>query len=131
MKVTYHIATAEHTVPKRGNLIQTNIGKKTERTWFILAVREMSPKYCPQMDCVTRRYKLWAERWWELDPHVRMLLWRSAERLGGQQVHPLYRFPPKKKPTLEQYQGTKRSEGGERIPIQPQQVLARRRRMSS
>jgi hypothetical protein len=103
MKITYHVAAAEDTVPKRGDLLQTHIGKKTERTWFILAVREMSPRYCSQMDCVTRRYKLWAERWWELDERARILLWRSADRLGGQLVHPLYRFPPKKKPTFEQY----------------------------
>lgn len=103
LKSTYHIPLAESDVPKRGDLMQSNVGKKTERTWIILAVRKLKPKFCAEMGCETHRYKVWAERWWELDPAMRMALWQSAERAGGQSVHGFYRFPAKKPPTFEQY----------------------------
>lgn len=88
--------------PKRGDLVQTNVGKPRERTWFVLhahrvnrivhihdrerALRDMIP-----------RFKLWTARWWELEPDMRMRLYRSAERNGGQNVHPFFRYPAKKK----------------------------------
>jgi hypothetical protein len=105
MKTTYHIPTSHHRAsPKRGDLVHTNIGSKRERTWFILAVREVQERICPEMGGVlTRRYKIWAERWWTLDPETRVRLYRSATRAGGQHVYQFERFPAKrKKRTFEQ-----------------------------
>lgn len=99
MRTTYHIqASREHAAPKRGDLLQSNIGKKTERTWIIISVKEKYPRHCPQMGGVaTIPYKIWAERWFELEPETRIALWKSAERAGGQVVHGFYRFPAKRK----------------------------------
>jgi hypothetical protein len=79
MKTTYHIPTSHHRIsPKRGDLVQSNIGSKRERTWMILSVRE-------------------------LEPETRMRLFRSAERHGGQHVYDFARFPAKRKTvTFEQ-----------------------------
>lgn len=79
--------------PKRGDLVQTNVGDKRERTCFILrASRGRAP----------RRFNVWAARWWELEPDFRMRLFRSAERRPeGQQVFDFVRFrrpAPKKQP---------------------------------
>jgi hypothetical protein len=63
--------------PKRGDLIQTNIGSRRERTWIILRSRRMTR-------AKNRRYALWKARWWELEPKMRNELFRSAERNGGQ-----------------------------------------------
>ena len=105
MKTTYHIPASEaHEAPKRGDLMQSNVGKRTERTWMILHVKERLPRHCPQMGgIVTIPYKIWAERWWSLEPETRVRLHRSAERAGGQMVHPFHRFPAKRKPTFEQH----------------------------
>ena len=55
-------------------------------------------RLCPEMGGVmTRRYKLWCERWFSLEPETRISLWRSAERAGGQEVHYFMRFPVKRK----------------------------------
>ena len=106
VKTIYHIPhLSNDPSPKRGDLLQSNIGKKTERTWLILAVKELSSRLCPEMGGVmARRYKLYAERWWELEPETRMRLFRSAERAGGQELHGFKRFPVKKKAkTFDQY----------------------------
>ena len=62
--------------PKRGDLLQTNVGDHRERTCFILRAHHVK----------ARRWHLWAERWWELEADFRMRLFRSAQRRGGQQV---------------------------------------------
>lgn len=78
-------------VPKRGDLVQTNVGKQRERTWFVLSCRQLKPiKGVP-------RAKAWIERWWELEPQFRMRLYQSAERNGGQNVVRFYRYPAKKR----------------------------------
>lgn len=103
MKTTYHIPVEVDEGIKRGDLLRSNVGKRTERTWLILGVRRLAPKHCVEMGCITNRYKVWAERWWELEPRMRMALWRSARRAGGQVTHSFYRFPAKKRTTFEQY----------------------------
>lgn len=111
MKTTYHIPMMSHAPdPKRGDLLQSNIGKRTERTWFVLSAKEIPVRQCREMNGVwTRRFKLYAERWWDLEPQTRQRLFRSAERAGGQQVHTFYRFPAKKKAnTFEEYMGAGR-----------------------
>ena len=110
VKTTYHVPVSDHyPAPKRGDLLQSNVGKKTERTWLILSVRELPQKVCKEMGGIlTCRWKLWAERWWELEPETRIRLWSSAERAGGQVVHGFQRFPVKRKAkTFEQYLGDK------------------------
>lgn len=109
MKTTYHIPSDWPQIPKRGDLLQSNIGDKRERTWLILAVKQIKDKVCPEMgDILTRRYKLWAERWWDLEPATRVALYKSAERAGGQELFTFKRFPVKRKTkTFEQYLGVK------------------------
>lgn len=110
MKTTYHIPFDEdHPAPKRGDLLQSNIGTSRERTWLILRVKELYPRHCPQMGgVVTIPYKIWAERWWDIEPELRVKLFRSAERAGGQECHGFKRFPAKKKArTFEQLMGAK------------------------
>lgn len=110
MKTTYHIPSSHHRLsPKRGDLVQSNIGTKRERTWIILAVREVQERVCPEMGGImTRRYKIWCERWWELEPEMRVRLYRSAMRRGGQHVYDFARFPAKKKArTFEQLMGAR------------------------
>ena len=81
--------------PKRGDLVQSNVGKKKERTWFILRVRSSR---------IASRYNVWMVRWWELSPRFRSLLFESAERNGGQRVIFFKRYPARKrKRTFEQY----------------------------
>lgn len=56
--------------PKRGDIVQTNIGDRRERTWLILyshRMRRRDETACP-------RFKLWMARWWELEPDFRMRL---------------------------------------------------------
>jgi hypothetical protein len=106
MKTTYHIPMmSRQPDPKRGDLLQSNIGKRTERTWLVLRVKGIPVRQCKEMGGVwTRRFKIWGERWWDLEPETRIRLWRSAERAGGQELHTFYRFPAKKKAkTFEQY----------------------------
>jgi hypothetical protein len=78
-------------VPKRGDLIQTNVGKARERTWFILRAHRVKRGKHP------RRYRLWMARWWELEVEMRMRLFASAERAGGQAVIHSWRYPAKRK----------------------------------
>lgn len=86
-------------IPKRGDLLESNVGDKRQRTWFVLSVKALKPtKGVP-------RCKLWVERWWHLEPQLRVNLWRSAERRGGQQVVQFRRYPSKKRKTFEQYMG--------------------------
>jgi hypothetical protein len=84
--------------PKRGDIVQTNVGSKRERTWLVLGVRraKREPKGVP-------RYKIWAARWWELEAEMRMALYRSAERNGGQGIIYFRRYPAKKKKSFEQH----------------------------
>lgn len=94
--------------PKRGDLVQTNIGSQRERTWFVLAAHILPTRPAPahwssSWGTLAQRTQLWAVRWWELEPEMRMALFRSAERAGGQITHPFQRFPPKRKPTFERY----------------------------
>src|SRR5579863_7396742 len=98
MKTTYHLPMMSRCAdPKRGDLLQSNIGKRTERTWLVLKVKEIPVRQCKEMGGVwTRRFKIWGERWWDLEPQTRMRLYRSAERAGGQNVHMFYRFSAKR-----------------------------------
>lgn len=64
--------------PKRGDLIQTNVGDKRERTLIVIrATRRRCQRPC---------FNLWVERWWEIEPGLRNALYRSAVRHGGQRV---------------------------------------------
>jgi hypothetical protein len=80
-------------VPKRGDLVYTNVGKPKERMWFVLRVHALKPtKGVPRAKC-------WLERWWEIEPETRLRLFRSAERSGGQRAIPTVRYPAKKRKT--------------------------------
>jgi hypothetical protein len=81
--------------PKRGDLMQTNVGKPRERTWMLLRTRHKTRAKHP------RRFEVWAARWWELEPAMRLRLAASAERRGGQQVIYLERYKAKRKLTFE------------------------------
>lgn len=83
-------------LPKRGDLIQSNHGSRRERTWFILAVHPLRPRGHP-------RCRVWVERWWHVDPRLRMRLFASAERNGGQRVIFFNRYPAKRKMSFEEY----------------------------
>jgi hypothetical protein len=85
--------SAHCSAPKRGDLVQTAIGTKRERTWMVLQSHHMKRAKHP------RRYKVWMARWWELEPEMRMSLYRSAERNGGQRVILFQRYPQQKKRT--------------------------------
>lgn len=93
----FYLDTDDARIPKRGDLMQSNVGDRRERTWFILAVRRV--RQAGNMP----RFKLWIERWWEIEPELRVRLWQSAERHGGQQVISTYRYPTKKRRTFEQH----------------------------
>lgn len=76
--------------PKRGDLMRTNVGNKRERTWMILRVHRINP-IVTNIDVFREwaekpRYAVWRARWWELEPEMRMRLYRSAERAGGQVI---------------------------------------------
>jgi hypothetical protein len=70
--------------PKRGDLLQSNVGDKRERTWFILHARKILRRTDAPLGTVVPRFEVWRARWWELEPAMRMQLYRSAERNGGQ-----------------------------------------------
>ena len=79
-------------VPKRGDLVQTFVGDKRERTWMVIKARRIRSPYMA--------WELWTVRWWEIEPDLRIRLWRSAERNGGQNVlryEPVKRKPRKKR----------------------------------
>lgn len=79
--------------PKRGDIVQTNVGNPRERTWLILSARMMRRR----ADRSVPRFDVWMARWWELEPGFRMRLFRSAGRAGGQNVIYFHRYPAKKK----------------------------------
>ena len=87
--------------PKRGDLIQSNVGKRLERTWFVIGTHILANGPHPLRKRNVQRTHVWMERWWDLEPDLRLRLYRSAERAGGQVVHLLYRFPAKRKRTFE------------------------------
>jgi len=133
--------------PKRGDLLHTNVGDRRERTWLILRVhhiRKWHKSGCAfyrlladrdrredlhsfkmrVCDCglvqAMFRYKLWAARWWELEPEMRMKLYRSAERNGGQRLIIFEREQKKstKRREFEQYVRRELPDLGIRAPKQ-------------
>lgn len=77
--------------PKRGDLLETNRGDRRARTWFVLHAHRyprINPlavySYAQWQE--KPRFRVWRERWWELEPALRLALYRSAERRGGQTV---------------------------------------------
>ncbi len=84
--------------PKRGDIIQTACGTKRERTWMVLRSRKVKRKGSP-------RYKVFMARWWELEEDMRMKLFRSAERNGGQIVFWFQRYAVKRKSGPEGLRG--------------------------
>jgi hypothetical protein len=81
---------------KRGDIVQTNVGNKRERTCLILRVHRVN-RIVHSMAEMIPRYQVWCERWWELEADLRMRLFRSAERAGGQRVFLFYRYKRKNK----------------------------------
>jgi hypothetical protein len=86
-------------VPKRGDLVQSNVGSGRERTWLILRVRRIRRKGIDERP----RYQVWMARWWEIDADFRLRLFRSAERNSGQRVVEFHRYPAKRRRTFEDY----------------------------
>lgn len=83
--------------PKRGDLVQSAVGTGRESTWFVIQAHSLKPtKGVP-------RCRMWVERWWNIEPELRIKLFLSAERNGGQRVIEFKRYPAKKKKTFEQY----------------------------
>lgn len=76
---------------KRGDLVYSNVGNRRERTWLVLRAvpSRTAPKGVP-------RYRVWMARWWELEADMRMRLFRSAERNGGQRAIQFRRYQAKK-----------------------------------
>jgi len=94
--------TSMDLVPKRGDIVQTFVGDRRERTWMVIKARRINRSQSP-----FPRYELWTVRWWEIEPELRVRLWRSAERNGGQnvlryKVEPLKQKPQKKR-SFEEY----------------------------
>jgi hypothetical protein len=108
-KSTYHQPIGEPR-PKRGDLIHTNVGDRRERTWLVLRTQILKNRICePMGGIMAQRTKIWRERWWALEPEMRVALYRSAERAGGQLMHESVPFPVKRKPTFEQHMRRKTS----------------------
>jgi len=63
--------------PKRGDLIYSGKGTRKERTWII--IRSVLKKRAKN-----RSFGIFRARWWELEPDMRIRLYRSAQRNGGQ-----------------------------------------------
>jgi hypothetical protein len=80
--------------PKRGDLVQTNVGDKRERTWLVINSHKIREG----------RYKVLMGRWWELEVEMRVNLARSAERNGGQRVFTFQRYKPRRKPASKRYE---------------------------
>lgn len=78
MKVT--IDMFDGPIPKRGDILQTNVGSRRERTFMVLHSRRLRPTGR------VPRCSVWAERWWDMEPELRMALFMSAQRNGGQRV---------------------------------------------
>lgn len=82
--------------PKRGDIVQSNVGTPKERTWLVV--------YAVPRRTKARRFKVHAVRWWDLEPRFRQKLAQSAERAGGQNVIIFQHNPAKKrKMTFEEY----------------------------
>lgn len=83
----FFIDMYDDVVPKRGDLVHTNVGDRRERTWLILRVHRSrkKPKGVP-------RFHVWMARWWEIDSDLRIRLYRSAERNGGQNAIQVVRY---------------------------------------
>lgn len=96
MKTVYHQPVG-FVRPKRGDLLQSAIGTKRERTWLVLSAHVLPTRFSDPPGYEAQRTRITAARWWEIDPPLRMALYRSAERNGGQNLHPFYRFPAKRK----------------------------------
>ena len=87
--------------PKRGDLVQSNVerrGNGRERTWIVLRARRIHRRANDK-----DRYDVFMVRWWEVEPELRMRLFRSAERNGGQRVIEFHRYPAKRRKTFEDY----------------------------
>lgn len=86
--------------PKRGDLVQSAIGTKRERTWIVLSSVRIKRREASALP----RYRLKMLRWWDVPPETRMRLYRWARSHGGQGVFWLQRYPAKKKKrTFEDY----------------------------
>lgn len=72
---TMHCDTDER--PKAGDLLSVPLGLWHERTWILCLVLPGGK---------ARTWKVLRVRWWEIEPRMRMALWRRAERHGGQTV---------------------------------------------
>lgn len=84
--------------PKRGDILQTNVGDKRERTCIILHARKIARRdNITPIGKLAARFHIWCERWWEMEPDFRMRLYLSAQRNGGQQVIFFKRYKLKKK----------------------------------
>lgn len=88
MKIWIDLAIADPT-PKRGDIVQTNVGNPRERTCLVLRSRRSKSR--------PRRFHLWIERWWQIERATRIRLMRSAERNGGESAFCFHRYGPKKK----------------------------------
>lgn len=87
--------------PNRGDLLYSKaVDVRGSRTYFVLRSRPVKRR---DPDAVQRRYSLEIVRWWLIRPETRQLLYRHAEREGGQQVFFFERYPPKKRLSFEQY----------------------------
>lgn len=87
MKITIDMSPGDP-APKRGDLLHTNLGSRRERTCLILRSRRSRSH--------ADRFKVWAERWWQLEADFRARLFRSAERNGGQNLIGFLRYPTQK-----------------------------------
>ena len=103
MKVIYCDREGEPR-PARGDLLQTNVGDRRERTWLVLGARALAPRRIAEWGITAQRTRVWCERWWELEPSLRVALFRSAQRRdGGQRVFPFHRFRAKRRLGFEAY----------------------------
>ena len=82
---------------KRGDLVQSNVGDRRERTWIVLRAVRMKRRESGAVP----RFWVWMVRWWELEPEMRRRLYESAERNGGQGILNLRRYPQKKKKSFD------------------------------
>lgn len=85
--------------------MRTNVGDRRERLWMVIATHVLPTRWCAPMGITAQRTRMWAERWWEIEPEMRMALFQSMERAGGQATFDFVRFqrPPAKRKTFEQH----------------------------
>ena len=88
--------------PKRGDLMQSNIGDRRERTWIIARVRRIKRK--DSNAC--RRFEITLYRWWTLSVKARQKLCSAQMRslFNVQSVFELYRTK-RERQTFENYMG--------------------------